>query len=160
MKLMYRNNAFFIYLLLSALVVSIFCIDVKAQTPAQDCEKLTGEAAIIACDNAISLNPQSYQLLTSRSIAWSEKGDYVRAIHDLNNAIILNHEYGLAFALRGNAWLNKGDKDHALVDFNEAIRLNPETFINYVSRGAIFFLNGDNNRVILDFNEAIFCNAC
>jgi hypothetical protein len=72
MKLIRRKNNVLICLVL---VSGILCGEVKAQTPAQDCGKLNGDAAIAACNEAIRLNPKDAGAYLNRGVEWSEKGD-------------------------------------------------------------------------------------
>ena len=63
------------YMILMTLVTGKFCHEVKAQTPAQDCANLNGDAAIAACNEAIRLNPKDADAHYNRENAWSAKGD-------------------------------------------------------------------------------------
>ena len=54
-----------------------------------------------------------------------EKGEYDRAIQDLDQAIKLKPEYSRAFRNRGDAYRKKGDLDHASADYQKALSLNP-----------------------------------
>ena len=75
MKLIQSKNNVLIYLMLITLVSGILCDEVKAQTPAKDCGKLNGDAAIAACNEAIRLNPKDADAHYNRENAWSAKGD-------------------------------------------------------------------------------------
>ena len=75
METMRRKNNVLTYLMLMTLVSGVFCFEVKAQTPAQDCVNLSGDAAIAACNEAIRLNPKDAGAYLNRGVEWSEKGD-------------------------------------------------------------------------------------
>ena len=153
MKLIRRKNNVLICLMLMTLASGILCGEVKAQTPAQDCGNLNGDAAIVACNEAIRLNPKDAGAYLNRGVEWSAKGDNDRAIADFNEAIRLNPQYANAYYNRGNAWSAKGDKDRAIADFNEAIRLNPKDADAYYNRALYWEFKNDLAQALTDFRN-------
>ena len=125
MKFIQRKNNVLICLMLMTLVSGILFGEVKAQTPAQDCGNLNGDAAIVACNEAIRLNPKDAGAYLNRGVEWSAKGDNDRAIADFNEAIRLNPQLANAYYNRALYWENKGDLAQALTDFRNFSRLNP-----------------------------------
>src|SRR4051794_13632577 len=97
-----------------------------AQPAAQLCESESGDARILACNEAIRLNPQDAAAYKSRGIAWARKGNQDQAIADFSQAIRLTPQNAIAYYNRGTAWGRKGSTGKAIADFNEAIRLNPQ----------------------------------
>ena len=128
---------------------------VSAQTAALDCQKLTGDKGIAACDRAIRQDPKNPVNFYNRGISWSAKGDKDRAISDYNQAIRLNPQYADAFYNRGTAWSTKGDKDKAISEYNEAIRLNPQYAYAFYGRGLAWSAKGFKDKARSDYNEAI-----
>jgi tetratricopeptide (TPR) repeat protein len=61
----------------------------------------------------------------NRGNAYSDKGDYDRAIADYTQAIRLAPNVASRYYNRGLAYYSKKDYDRAIVDFNQAIRLDP-----------------------------------
>lgn len=57
-------------------------VGVASADAAKDCEKLSGDAAIRACDEAIRDNPRSAAMYSNRGVAYKVKGDIDRAIVD------------------------------------------------------------------------------
>ena len=83
-----------------------------------------------------------------------KKGDYDRAIDDLNMAIDLKPDC-IAYSNRGIAYDKKGDYDRAIEDFTKVIDLKPDYAEAYNSRGGTYGKKGDVDRAIADFNKAI-----
>ncbi len=56
-----------------------------------------------------------------RGIAWSQKGDYDRAVADYTKAIDINPRYTNAYNHRGIAWTQKGDYVRAIEDYGNPV---------------------------------------
>ena len=83
------------------------------------------------------------------------KGDYDRAIGDLDEAIQLDPKDASAYASRGAADFRKGDYDRAIADLDEAIRLDPTYAPAYGIRSNAYVGKDDYDRAIADFDEVI-----
>ena len=83
------------------------------------------------------------------------KGDYDRAIADLEQAIRLDPKDTEAYIRRGNAYNHKGDYDRAIADLEHAVRLDPKDPKAYVIRGSAYDGKGDYNRAIANYDEAL-----
>jgi tetratricopeptide (TPR) repeat protein len=103
------------------------------------------------------------------------KGQYDRAVEDVDQAIRLKPSYGEAFTGRGHIYLSKGQPEHAIEDFDHAIALNPNDARAFVGRGAAYAGKGvtacrpaflppralaiaQYDRAIEDFDQAIRLN--
>jgi tetratricopeptide (TPR) repeat protein len=126
-----------------------------AQSAAQLCESESGDARILACNEAIRLNPQDAAAYKRRGIAWARKGNHDQAIADFSQAIRLIPQDAIAYYNRGTAWGRKGNTDKAIADYNEAIRLNPQVAAAYENRGFAWAAKGNLERAIADFTSAI-----
>src|SRR3974377_1817269 len=73
----------------------------------RDCEKLSGDAAIQACDQAIRQNPRDAEAYNNRGFKHYDKGDLDRALADFDKAIEINprdaHAYNSRCLLRATA---------------------------------------------------------
>jgi Flp pilus assembly protein TadD len=61
-----------------------------------------------------------------RGLGYAAKGDYDRAIGDLDQAIQLDPKNATSYAGRCAALINRGEADQALNDCNKAIQLDPK----------------------------------
>lgn len=93
-----------------------------------------------------------------RGNAYSQKGDYDRAIQDYDQAIRLNPGHAIAFSNRGVAYARKGDYDRAIQDYNQAIRLDPKHADSFSNRGVAYRRKEDYDRAIQDYDQAIRLN--
>ena len=59
--------------------------------------------------DAIELNPNDAEAYNNRGVAYSNKGDYDRAIADYTKAIELNPDYVEAYSNRGGAYVKKDE---------------------------------------------------
>ncbi|MEW6491631.1 MAG: tetratricopeptide repeat protein [Cyanobacteriota bacterium] len=60
-----------------------------------------------------------------RANAYTDKGEYDRAIDDYNQALKLNPNLAEAYNNRGFAYSDKGEYDRAIDDYNQALKFNP-----------------------------------
>ena len=89
-------------------------------------------------------------------MAYDQKGDFDRAIADLNEAIRLVPKYVIFYGNRGDVYRHKGDPDRAVADYSEVLRLIPEgASSQYSDRGMACNDMGDDDRAIADFSETI-----
>jgi tetratricopeptide (TPR) repeat protein len=82
------------------------------------------------------------------------KGDYDRAIADLDEAIRLDADK-LAYYVRGQAYYLKHDYDRAIADFDEAIQRDPKDARAYNNRGFAYEGKGAYARAIVDYDAAL-----
>jgi len=61
-----------------------------------------------------------------RGNVYRVKGDYDRAIADLDKAITLDPKSVAAYISRGHAYQGKSDLDRSIIDYNKAIILDPK----------------------------------
>jgi tetratricopeptide (TPR) repeat protein len=88
------------------------------------CISGTGDEEIAACSRLLALDPKPFAY-NNRGNAYNQKGEYDRAIADLDQAIRLDPKLTGAYANRGVAYEAKNDPDHAIADYDQALTLNP-----------------------------------
>lgn len=76
-------------------------------------------------NEALKLNPYNTSALNNRAVVYNGKGEYDRAIDDLDLAIKLRPDFALAFRNRGDAYRGKGDTENAVADYKQALASNP-----------------------------------
>lgn len=119
------------------------------------CKETNYDCFIKVYTNAINKGYKLDLAYWYRGDQYLNKGDYERAIEDLNEALKLNPTNAFAHHRRGKALSQKGDKNLALEDFNEAIRLDPEYHGAYNLRGSIFYEKGNYDQALKDYTKAI-----
>ena len=105
--------------------------------------------------DAIELNPNDAETYNNRGVAYSNKGDYDRAIEDFNKVIELNPDNADAYYNRGKVYSEQSDYDRAIKDFTQAIQLKPDNADAYNNRGIAYESKGDFDRAIEDYAQAI-----
>jgi tetratricopeptide (TPR) repeat protein len=103
-------------------------------------------------------NERLAALYFNRGNAYRRKGNYDRAIPDLDQAARLNPKDADVYWVRGRAYLDKNDYDHAIQDLNQAILLDSERPGTFYDRGRAFTSKGDYDHAIQDLSEAIRLN--
>ena len=90
--------------------------------------------------------------LHHRAILFMDKGEYAKAMSDVNEAIRLRPDVYLWYVSRGRLYDALKDFDHAIADFNESIRLNPRSPEGYYYRGLAREHHGED--AISDYRES------
>jgi len=68
-----------------------------------------------------------HETLNNRGVAYSENGDYDKAIEDFNTAIKIKPDCCEALHNRGRAYYKKGDYDRAIEDLESGIEKKRQT---------------------------------
>jgi tetratricopeptide (TPR) repeat protein len=143
-----------IFLALSVLSRSAAADD---QTTCDEMTQKAPDAAIAACSRVIAsgkirnLGPP----YNNRGLAYARKGDYDRAIADLNEAIRFQPTNSTSYNNRGYAYFGKRDYDRAVADFEQSIRFDRNHASAYNGRGLCYANKGDYDRAVADYGEAI-----
>jgi tetratricopeptide (TPR) repeat protein len=107
---------------------------------------------IVLAQNRGDVSSDSY---LRRGDAWSDKGDYDRAIADYNEAIRRDSKNVIAYFSRAYAWSGKGDYDKAISDYDQALGLDPKNASAYFNRAIAWNNKGNYDKAIADYDQAI-----
>jgi len=122
------------------------------------CQSDDDDRLIRGCSAVIRLDRDTPERLAlafaNRGRAWSEKGEYDRAIRDLDNAVRLAPNFAEAFNYRGVANVSQGQYEHAIQDFDQAVRLDPNYAIAIYNRGLALQAMGRADAAAQDFARA------
>lgn len=113
------------------------------------------QKAIEYLNNAIKLDPNYAKSYQGRGIAYSDLGQYQRAIIDYDEAIRLDSYDHIAYFNRAAAYDDLGRYQRAIEDYNEAIRLKPDDSYAYFFRGGAYAGLGQHQQAIENYSEAI-----
>ncbi len=90
-----------------------------------------------------------------RGLNHAFKGDYDKALPDLDQSIRLDPTSADAYNKRSQVWGRKGNLDKALADSEEAIKREPRNGDHYCQRANCWFVKGDRARGWADLNKAV-----
>ncbi len=123
-----------------------------------DCARLSGSAAIEACNRGI--NSGRYRgrdlgrLYYNRGVEHFASRNAERALDDYTQSIRLDPNYPSAYYNRGIVYRQMNRFDEAIADYTSALRLQ-ESHEFYNNRGVAYERKGDNDRALADYNSAI-----
>jgi tetratricopeptide (TPR) repeat protein len=107
----------------------------------------------------IEMEPgKTYFSYNNRGIAYSDIGQYDRALEDYNKVISMNPDYSSVYNNRGVVYSRQGLYDMAIEDFSRSIVLTPNFSDAYNNRGVAFDKAGRFDKAIEDFQKAIVLN--
>jgi tetratricopeptide (TPR) repeat protein len=123
------------------------------------------EIAVDAYTRAIlagDLDPEALAVaFNNRGVAFSELGDYDRAIQDYGKTLELKSgdktalkNLRIAHTRRAGAGANLGDQAAALADYAKAIELDPEHPLAYLRRGQLLLNRGETAAAVEDLQRA------
>lgn len=94
----------------------------------------------------------------NRGLAYWEKGEYGKALVDLNRAVELEPTDFKAYNNRGLVLTDAGQPDKAIADFDRAIALFSNDPSAYYNRGNAYRKLGESDLAVADFSIAISMN--
>jgi tetratricopeptide (TPR) repeat protein len=150
-------------LIVIAGVFAIFFVSGRDETDyavlARSCERLSGDAAIGACNRVIGSRKFAGRdlggLYAARGFQRQTKFDLEGALSDYREALRLDPAIAAVFSNRGHIYRDAGDYDKAVADFDQAIALDPRQSDALASRGWIFQQKGDLDRARRDYEQAL-----
>lgn len=116
------------------------------------------QGAIADYTKAIELVPRSKYFYVGRSNAYTELGQYAKAIADCEKAEAIDQRYAEAYFFAGIAWMDSGRINMAVKMLTAAIGLDPSNYRYYETRGYLYQLLNDNVKAGKDFTTALSLN--
>jgi tetratricopeptide (TPR) repeat protein len=103
---------------------------------------------------AIELDPRLAEAYYSRSVIFTDEGDFDRAVRDATDALSIDPTNARALNNRGLAYIKMGYFDRALEDLNKALELDDRLSIAYFNRGVVGNALGEFEKANNDFRIA------
>ncbi len=91
----------------------------------------------------------------NRSGAYRAKGDFDRALANLDEALRLDPKSALALLERASIYHAKGEFDRAIADYDGAIAAQPKSAAAFSGRGETYRAKNDLDRAIADYDKAL-----
>ena len=104
---------------------------------------------------AIQHDPNYAWSYHNRGSKYEDKGEYARALPDLNRAVELDPTSAVIYNTRGLVYHGLRQHDRAMADFNKAIQLDPNYAYAYNNQGLVYCDARDHNRAVAAFTRAI-----
>ena len=141
-------------------LAALCCILLIAASPLladarRDCFERSGDAAIRACSEAISRNPNDAVSYVNRAFEYLQKGDYPRTVADYSRAIELDPSRWDAHQGRAWAYLKMGRPANALLDAERSLQIKPNEARSLDIRGHILEALGRREDAVADFRRAL-----
>ncbi|WP_422351133.1 tetratricopeptide repeat protein [Flagellimonas sp.] len=115
------------------------------------------DGAMTDFDKSLSIGvyPETYLPLMNRGRLYLIKGEYQKAIKDLDKSIELNDKNDLTYFIRGQVYFELEDFEKVISDTNEAIELEDNDWKYYNLRGTALVKLENYPESILSFDKAI-----
>lgn len=95
----------------------------------------------------------------NRGGAYRAKGDFDRAIADLDEALHLDPRSAAALIERASVFHSKGDLDRAIGDYDRAIAAWPQSAAPFYGRGEVYRAKDDLDRAVANYDRALQLDA-
>ena len=104
--------------------------------------------------------PVSASAYKAKGIFYLERGQYRKAINNLNKAIMMNPHDIQSLTQRGNVYFFLLQYEKGIEDLSEVIRLKPDDAEIYKYRGYAYFIQGKNDLGCRDAQKACELGSC
>ncbi len=141
------------------------CVSLSSAAFARDdlwmgCRDLDFDARIVSCSRLIERGRQetkSNQITAYMNwgAAYRAKGDFDRALADLDKALQLYPNSARALTERASIYHAKGEFDRAIADYDKALQIDKDSAAAHGGRAKAYRGKGDLNRALADFDEAL-----
>ena len=100
-------------------------------------------------------NPASGSDYLARGLSYGQRGDYDRALEDMQQAVRLEPSSAEAYYWRGLAYAFKHEYELAIRDFDRAAELRPGHALTHLNRGVAHFRQQAYDRALFDLDRAV-----
>lgn len=114
------------------------------------------EPVAVPAPTPVPLDANFYR---NRAAGYAAKGEFDRAVVDLDQVIAMKGDDASTYLSRGLAYSARNRPDLAVVDFNKAIELDPKHASAYLNRGLFFEKSGDVEKAIGDYEKVVALDA-
>lgn len=114
------------------------------------------EPVAIPAPTPVQLDAVFYK---NRAAGYAAKGEFDRAVVDLDQVIAMKGDDASTYLSRGLAYSARNRPDLALGDFNKAIELDPKHSSAYFNRGMFYEKSGDTDKAIGDYEKVVSLDA-
>ncbi len=116
------------------------------------------EQALSAYTESIRLNSRMAEAYYNRSLIFTDKRLYEKAVRDCTDALNINHTNPEALNNRGLAYMKMGYLDRAIEDLDEALRIDDRLAAAYLNRGVGYNAQSKFMQAAKDFERAYLLN--
>ena len=124
------------------------------------CTGANVDARIVSCSKLITHGKRETKsdritAYINRASGYRARGDYVRALADLDEALQLDPKSAPALLERASIYHVKGEFDRAIVDYDAALKLNKDSAAAHGGRARAYSGKGDLEKALADLDEAV-----
>jgi len=124
------------------------------------CTGANFDARIVSCSKLITHGKRETKsdritAYINRASGYRARGDYVRALADLDEALRLDPKSAPALLERASIYHVKGEFDRAIVDYDAALKLDKDSAAAHGGRARAYSGKGDLEKALADLDEAV-----
>jgi tetratricopeptide (TPR) repeat protein len=151
-----RNSLKNVQFRVASLVVMFFMVIIILLSNMTIRQGMTWKDSFTLWNNEMRIYPgRSYKAYFNRGRAYLDRGDYVKALEDINKSLTIKPEQPLAYYNRGIIFDRLGDFRNAIEDYTKSSDLDPEFEKAYYNRGKVFEQLGEYPKALRDFHATI-----
>jgi tetratricopeptide (TPR) repeat protein len=106
----------------------------------------------------IEINPNDYEALWKRGIAYCDKGELDLALADYTSALKIKPNFAEALSSRGIVYYFKNEYDKAIADYTAALKINPKYDEALFNRAITWHYKGEWDKAIADYTALLKIN--
>jgi tetratricopeptide (TPR) repeat protein len=113
------------------------------------------QAAIAELEQALTFDPEDFEVHNSLGLAYSAIGNYTQAIAHGRKAARISPDYPDAHSNLGSALAGAGKLGEAMAEFNRTLELDPSSSVAHASLGGILADQGRMEEAIQHLQQAV-----